>query len=56
MRFGIGIKVMALLALAGNVTADDYLPSWNETSSRQAIIEFVAQVTDRESPGFVHVA
>jgi phosphoglycolate phosphatase-like HAD superfamily hydrolase len=52
-RFGIVIKVVALLALAGNVAADEYLPSWNETSSRQAIIGFVAQVTDRGSPGFV---
>ena len=52
-RFGIGIKVVALLALAGNVAADDVLPSWNEGASQRAIVEFVAQVTDRDGPNYV---
>ena len=52
----LGIKVLALLALAGNAAASEWLPSWTEGSSKQAIIDFVAQVTDQDSPGFVLAA
>ena len=30
-----------------------HLASWNDTSSKQAIIDFVAQVTDKSSPNYV---
>ena len=30
-----------------------HLASWNDTSSKQAIIDFVAQVTDESSPNYV---
>ena len=33
----------------------DALPSWNEGDTRQSIIDFVARVTDPESPDFVPV-
>jgi hypothetical protein len=31
----------------------DELPSWRETTAKQAVVEFVAAVTDRDSPDFV---
>ncbi len=31
----------------------DQLPSWHEGPARQSIVEFVAAVTDRDSPDFV---
>ena len=31
----------------------DQLPSWRETSAKQAILEFVAAVTDPDSPDFI---
>jgi len=34
------------------MTADE-LPSWRETTAKQSILEFVAAVTDRDSPDFV---
>jgi hypothetical protein len=35
------------------VMIDDRLPSWRETSAKQAIVEFVAAVTDPDSADFV---
>lgn len=34
------------------MTADE-LPSWRETTAKQSVLEFVAAVTDRDSPDFV---
>ena len=34
------------------MTADE-LPSWRETTAKQSVVEFVAAVTDRDSPDFV---
>ena len=34
------------------MTADE-LPSWQETSAKQSVLEFIAAVTDRDSPDFV---
>jgi hypothetical protein len=31
----------------------DQLPSWHETPAKLSIAEFVAAVTDPDSPGFV---
>ncbi len=37
------------------VAAVDPLPSWNATANKQAILDFVARVTDPAGPGFVPV-
>lgn len=37
-------------------TPNDPLPSWNDTNSKQAILEFVGNVTDDGGPDFVPVA
>jgi len=42
----------SLLTTAG-VGAQDPLPSWNETASRKAIVDFVTMVTDPSSKSFV---
>jgi hypothetical protein len=31
----------------------DELPNWRETTAEQAVVEFIAAVTDRDSPDFV---
>jgi hypothetical protein len=36
--------------------AQDALPSWNDTASKQAIVAFVSRVTRSDSPDFVPVA
>jgi phosphoserine phosphatase len=49
---------LAALAWVGAITtagAQDPLPSWNDTAPKQAIIAFVARVTDTNSPDFVPV-
>ncbi|TWT34590.1 HAD family hydrolase [Blastopirellula retiformator] len=51
----------ALLTLLCSATTraaekDHLLPSWNHTPARQAIIDFVAKVTDPHSPDFVPAA
>ena len=38
---------------AGNSKAGDPLPSWNSGPAREAIIQFVEDVTDESGPGFV---
>src|SRR5664280_751663 len=43
------------LLLITAVHAGDPLPSWNDTSTRQAIVAFVEKVTAPGSPGFVPV-
>src|SRR5438046_7118989 len=46
--------LMALsLCLGSIVHAQDSLPSWNYTSTKKAIIDFVEQVTKEGSPDFV---
>jgi phosphoglycolate phosphatase-like HAD superfamily hydrolase len=47
------IAFAALLVFAGNATADDPLASWNDGPSKQAIIDFVAQVSSRDGPHYV---
>jgi len=44
-----------LLLSATTVFAADPLPSWNDSASRTAIIEFVETVTEEDSPDFVPV-
>jgi len=50
------IAFVALLALASNATADDPLPSWNDGPAKQAIIDFVAQVSEKGGSDFVPAA
>ena len=49
--FGCAV-VFGFCAVAAAEAADP-LPSWNEGKTKQAIVEFVAKVTKRESPDFV---
>jgi hypothetical protein len=46
--FGIFAALLAATALAA-----DPLPSWNDTGPKKAIIQFVQNVTNKESPSFV---
>lgn len=46
--------VLLFLGLASSATAADPLPSWNESGSKQAILDFVEKVTT-EGPDFVPV-
>ncbi len=48
--FGIGL---VLLVIQNALSADDPLPSWNDTHNKQAIINFVKTTTDSSNPQFV---
>jgi len=48
--------VLPLVSLRAPIAADDPLPSWNETASKQAIMDFVAKVTKEGSSDFVKPA
>src|SRR5215471_913445 len=50
------IRAIALVVAcitSATVRADDPLPSWNDTASKKAIVEFVERVTKEGSPDFV---
>lgn len=47
------IALLFLVAMASGAHAKD-LASWQDTASRQAIIEFVKKTTKKSSPDFVH--
>lgn len=47
------IVALAAVFLSANAQAADPLPSWNETASKRAIIQFVEKVTTEGSPDFV---
>ncbi|PQO46007.1 HAD family hydrolase [Blastopirellula marina] len=49
------MAIAAIFAIPATVAAQDVLPSWNNTAAKQAIIDFVAKVTDENSPHFVPV-
>lgn len=49
----IFLLAAALVPGAGVVWAADPLPSWNETASKKAIIDFVTAVTDKDGADFV---
>jgi len=50
----ISRALMALSLCVGSIVhAQDPLPSWNDTSTKKAIIDFVEQVTKEGSPDFV---
>lgn len=39
-----------------NETVEDPLPSWNQGSTREAILDFIQAVTDEQGPDFIPVA
>ena len=47
------LLAMGPAILAGRVALADPLPSWNEGSAKQALVEFVRAVTDKSSPKYV---
>lgn len=47
------LVLAVLLTLAPIAASADPLPSWNETASEKAIVDFVTRVTDPASPDFV---
>ncbi len=47
------MTVAALFVFTGNAAADDQLSSWNDGPAKQAIIEFVAQVSAPGGPNYV---
>jgi phosphoglycolate phosphatase-like HAD superfamily hydrolase len=55
MLLAVAFVCMAALSTSAAQTADP-LPSWNDGKARQAIVNFVANVTKEGSPGFVPVA
>jgi phosphoglycolate phosphatase-like HAD superfamily hydrolase len=51
----LGFAVVALISIATVARTQGPLPSWNESLSKNAIVEFVAKVTKEGSPDFVPV-
>ena len=47
------LSAVAAIAFAAPVSGADPLPSWNDTASRRAIVEFVGKVTQEGSPDYV---
>ena len=59
--FPLGLRSMAALILILLGTADanaqrDPVPSWNDGPAKQAILKFVKETTDRNSPSYVDSA
>ena len=44
---------LSLALLASAAVAQDPLPSWNDTASKQAIVAFAERVTKQSSPDFI---
>ena len=49
----ISLALAVSFAVASVVRAQDRLPSWNETASKKAIVDFVQRVTKEGAPDFV---
>jgi len=49
-------SLVVLTGIAAAAAADETLPSWNDSASKQAIVTFVEQVTTAGSPDFVRPA
>ena len=47
------LLITSLTAFSSTARAADPLPSWNDTAPKKTIVQFVATVTDKASPGFV---
>ena len=50
-RFIPSVLLLAILATPAH--AADPLPSWNDTATKTAIVEFVTAVTSKDGPTFV---
>ena len=54
MLAGVVLGMAASFGLSSHVSAqNDPLPSWNDTSAKQAIVDFVGRVTKAGGPDFV---
>lgn len=49
----VGIILLLVAAIGSPAAADDPLPSWNDSPRKQAIVDFVEQVTTKDSPDYV---
>src|SRR5215471_16645935 len=49
----LSAPLFSIFAQAQTATTGDPLPSWSDGPAKQAIIAFVKETTDRESPKFV---
>lgn len=47
------LAAVAIGATAASYATSDPLPSWKDGETKSAIVDFVAQVTDKSSPGYV---
>ena len=52
-RIPVLFLLFALIAFGTAARAADPLPSWNDTTSKQAIVAFVNRVTQQGTPGYV---
>jgi phosphoserine phosphatase len=50
---GLTLLTAVMISLIGTQAQSDPLPSWNDSASKKAIVDFVEQVTTKSSPGFV---
>lgn len=50
---GFSIYLFLLLVAAGATAQSDPLPSWNDSASKRAIVDFVGSVTKEGSPGYI---
>jgi hypothetical protein len=50
------LAVLLIAFLPGCAASQDPLPSWNDGSTKQAILEFVRAVTDKNGKDFVEPA
>ncbi|MGD8841071.1 MAG: haloacid dehalogenase-like hydrolase, partial [Gammaproteobacteria bacterium] len=52
-RIPVLFLLFAIIAFGTAARAADPLPSWNDTTSKQAIVAFVNRVTQQGTPGYV---
>ncbi len=54
LLFFLSALTIAMLICSGSIAAEtDPLPSWNDGKTKQSIIQFVKDVTDKEGPHYV---
>ena len=56
LRDGVFLSIVLLISSTVAFAESDPLPSWNNTATKEAIIEFVKKVTEKGSPDFVSPA
>ncbi|HSI14550.1 MAG TPA: HAD family hydrolase [Chthoniobacter sp.] len=55
MKLPTSLALVSIVGFALSALAQDPLPSWNDTGSKKAIVDFVEKVTKQGSPEFVPV-